>query len=200
MASSYGEDASKSALRSGYDLLCSRLTPRHEKQVQREIFLHLEALPAFRNATAVLAYLPFRDEVDLRPLIERLWKKGRPVALPRRTAHGCSVEFCLVRSWNDLERVGGCLEPRASLTALEKDELELSICLVPGLVFDACGYRIDYGAGFFDNFLAMYPGLKVGVVRSVQVSGNPLPIEDHDEPVDVLVSDGAVWNCRRTCH
>jgi 5-formyltetrahydrofolate cyclo-ligase len=31
----------------------------------------------------------------------------------------------------------------------------------------------------------------------MQISGNPLPHDDHDVPVDVIVSDGAVWRARR---
>ncbi|MGN0075726.1 MAG: 5-formyltetrahydrofolate cyclo-ligase, partial [Parafannyhessea sp.] len=72
-----------------------------------------------------------------------------------------------------------------------------SICLVPGLVFDAEGYRIGYGAGYYDDFLAGYPGLKVGLARTMQISGNPLPRDAHDVPVDAIVSDGAVWRARR---
>jgi 5-formyltetrahydrofolate cyclo-ligase len=72
-----------------------------------------------------------------------------------------------------------------------------SICLVPGLVFDGEGYRVGYGAGYYDEFLAYYPGDKVGLVRSVQVSSNPLPHDDHDVAVDVLVTEGSIWRCRR---
>ncbi|SDC37696.1 5-formyltetrahydrofolate cyclo-ligase, partial [Parafannyhessea umbonata] len=72
-----------------------------------------------------------------------------------------------------------------------------SVCLVPGLVFDAEGHRIGYGAGYYDNFLAGYAGTKVGLARGIQISSNPLPHDDHDVAVDVIVSDGAIWRCRR---
>ena len=56
---------------------------------------------------------------------------------------------------------------------------------------------MGYGAGYYDEFLAFYPGDKVGIVRSVQVSSNSLPHDDHDIPVDVLVTEGSIWQCRR---
>jgi len=31
----------------------------------------------------------------------------------------------------------------------------------------------------------------------VQVSSNPLPHNDHDVPVDVLVTEGSIWRCRK---
>ena len=45
--------------------------------------------------------------------------------------------------------------------------------------------------------VADYPGLKVGLVRTLRISSNPLPHDDHDVPMDVLVSDGSVWMCNR---
>jgi 5-formyltetrahydrofolate cyclo-ligase len=79
----------------------------------------------------------------------------------------------------------------------ESVDLANSLCLVPGLCFDAEGYRVAYAAGYIDNFLASYAGLKVSLARTVQISSNPLPHDDHDVPVDVLISDGAIWQCRR---
>ena len=56
---------------------------------------------------------------------------------------------------------------------------------------------MGYGAGYYDEFLPYYPGDKVGLIRSVQVSSNPLPREEHDIPVDVLVTEGSIWYCRK---
>ena len=70
-----------------------------------------------------------------------------------------------------------------------------SICLVPGLVFDGAGYRIGYGGGFYDRFLAFYPGDKIGLAYTMQLSNNPLPVGATDVPVDMIVSDGCLWRC-----
>ena len=92
----------------------------------------------------------------------------------------------------------GVLEPDPSLCEkIDQSDFEGSLCLVPGLVYDSQGYRVGYGAGYYDEFLADYPGTKVGLARSMQVSGNPLPHDDHDVPVDLIVSDGSVWVCSR---
>lgn len=198
MASSYGEDASKSALREGYLAIRDRLAPSHRARLDAEVRAHLLALPAYAEAELLLSYVPFRDEIDTRPIIERAWADGKRVALPRCVPGSVSLRFYEVRSLDGL-RPGACgaLEPSAGGEPLTTRQMLGSVCLVPGLVFDAGGYRIGYGAGYYDNFLAVYPGTKVGLARSVQVSGNPLPADGHDVAVDVLVSDAAVWNCRR---
>jgi 5-formyltetrahydrofolate cyclo-ligase len=202
MASSYGEDASKSALRESYLRASKGLTPRYRKRVDREVRLHLRTLPEYLRADWLLAYVPFEDEFPTRDIVTRALADGKRVALPRceQGVRGSRLSFYGVDSLEGLVAgTRGVLEPvpAEGELPLGPDELGRSICLVPGLVFDAEGYRIGYGAGYYDDFLAGYPGLKVGLARTMQISGNPLPHDDHDVPVDVIVSDGAVWRARR---
>ena len=197
MASTYGEDASKSALRSAYQAVEAKLAPAHAKRVDREARLHFVSMAAYRNAPLILAYVTYRNEMDTTELIKRAWKDGKRVAVPV-----CDKGKLVFYEIDSLEgmRAGsrGVLEPDpAACAQVPKEDLGDSICLVPGLVFDAQGYRIGYGAGYYDNFLADYPGLKVGLVRALRISSNPLPHDDHDVPMDVLVSDGSVWICGR---
>lgn len=198
MASTYGEDASKSALRSAYQALENELAPAHAERVDREVRMHFTAMAAYRNAKLILAYVTYRNELDTTPLIEKAWKDGKRVAVPVCT--NGALEFYEINRLDGM-RIGsrGVREPDPSLcTPVSTDDLAESVCLVPGLVFDSQGYRIGYGAGYYDNFLADYPGIKVGLVRALRISGNPLPHDDHDVPVDILVSDGAVWSCARS--
>ena len=225
MASSYGEDASKQALRNGYLSLSSNMSPALRRRVDAEVRDHLKACPAYREASLVLAYVPFRDEVATRGIIEDAWDAGKTVALPRCVGGprslACIIEdawdagktvalprcvggprslaFYSVGSLDGLRRGSrGVLEPvcGTGVAPFNGDELEESVCLVPGLVFDSKGYRVGYGAGYYDNFLSHYRGTKIGLARTMQLSGNPLPSDPHDVPVDVIVSDGAVWMCR----
>ncbi len=199
MASSYGEDASKGALRNGYSALQLRMSPSHRSRVDRDVLLHAKVLKEIRTAPLLLAYFPSREEIDDRPLIREALNAGRKVALPRHIDGDVSLEYRLVESLDGL-LPGACgadePDPR-TCPVVGEDQMADAVCLVPGLVFDARGYRIGYGAGYYDNFLKTFHGLKIGLVRALQVSGNPLPIDEHDEPVDLLVSDSAVWQCRR---
>lgn len=197
MASSYGEDASKSALRSAYQALETELAPAHAERVDLEVRMHFTAMAAYRNTELILAYITYRNEYDTKPLIEKAWKDGKRVAVP--VCDCGELKFYEITSFEGMRSGSrGALEPDpAACTLVPEDDYVGSICLVPGLVFDAQGYRIGYGAGYYDNFLATYPGLKVGLVRALRIGNNPLPHDDHDVPVDVLVSDGAVWACNR---
>ena len=77
------------------------------------------------------------------------------------------------------------------------DELEIDsaecasgIALVPGLTFDAAGYRLGYGGGFYDAFLSGFPGVSVGLCREAQRSEDLTAlgvIADCDKAVDAVV-------------
>ncbi|MBP3894405.1 MAG: 5-formyltetrahydrofolate cyclo-ligase [Atopobiaceae bacterium] len=197
MASTYGEDASKSALRSAYEAVEMQLAPAHAERVDREVRTHFTAMATYRKTPLILAYVTYRNEYDTEALIHKAWKDGKRVALP--VCDRGRLVFYEIDSLEGLHAGSrGVLEPDPkACSPIDEADFADSICLVPGLVFDAEGYRIGYGAGYYDNFLADYPGVKVGLVRALRISSNPLPHDDHDIPMDVLVSDGAVWKCKR---
>ena len=197
MASSYGTDAGKTALRQEYITMRSAWPQMSQEGVDARVRANLWGHPFFQDAPLVLSYVSVASEVDTRAIIEGAWAAGKRVAVPRRTAAG-SLEFFEITSFDQLAPgTKDILEPTApSSEALEYPEMVGSVCLVPGLVFDGEGYSIGYGGGYYDTFLALYPGDKIGLARSMQLSSNPLPHDEHDIPVDVLVTDAAVWSCR----
>lgn len=197
MASSYGSDASKSALRAEYLNLCKNMPRNFSTRVDRSVCTMLRMLDVYRKASLVLAYVPFHEEIDTTAIIRNAFKDGKRVALPV-LGPDTKLRFYEITSLSQVQRSGrGLLRPPAADSReLGLEDFLGSVCLVPGLVFDGEGYRVGYGAGYYDEFLEFYPGHKVGLVRSVQVSSNPLPHNDHDVPVDVLVTEGSIWRCR----
>lgn len=201
MASSYGEDAAVTALRSAYEsvTITTRLSPSYRRRICASIVSHLCDTRVYREAPLVLGYVAMREEFDCRPILQRALSDGKDVALPIMDVTG-TMSFSIVADLDSLVRRGGstlCPDPNTSRAIPADLGLAGSICLVPGLVFDAAGYRIAYGAGWWDNYLRTYGGTKIGLVRAMQVGSNPLPHDDHDVAVDVLVTESAVWVCRR---
>ena len=104
---------------------------------------------------------------------------------------------CMPRGTVELSCDGTREASEGSTTGFSCAELFASLCVVPGLVFDRNGFRIAADQSLYDRFLAFYPGYKVALVHSMQVSGNPLPHGSKEIPVDYVISDGSVWRCRR---
>ena len=154
-------------------------------------------LPQWQEATLVLSYLGVGDEVATAGLIEAALARGNRVALPRVIAGTRELEWRLIPGGRVdeglLERSGfGVLEPRIDgcplLDAADIDSA--SIALVPGLAFTRDGFRLGYGGGFYDRFLATFPGVSVGLVRSAfLLEPGALPLDAHDRRVDIVVSD-----------
>ena len=198
MASSYGTDADKSSLRSNYLVARRTIPARTRLESDSSIESSLRSFSVFAEAPLVLTYVSREAEVGTRSLIESLLAEGRRVAVPRVDLEAHSMTFHEIDSLDELvPRTMRILEPPADAPALtEPAQLAGSVCLVPGLVFDGAGHRVGYGGGYYDRFLAFYPGDKIGLARTTMISSNPLPTDGHDVPVDFIATEGAVWSCR----
>lgn len=65
------------------------------------------------------------------------------------------------------------------------------VVLVPCVGFTRAGYRLGYGGGYFDRWLAAHPGVTaVGVAFAG--SEVALPPQDHDRPLMIVVTQDEV--------
>jgi 5-formyltetrahydrofolate cyclo-ligase len=76
------------------------------------------------------------------------------------------------------------------------DESELDVVLLPLLAFDASGYRLGYGKGFYDRFLQRLSqqGRKVsriGLSFSFQMV-DEVPADQWDETLDGVVHEHGI--------
>lgn len=198
MASSYGTDADKSALRAGYLAARQQIPVSHKARMDRTIDQTLFDFPLFEQAPLVLSYISYGNEVDTRAIIKRVLESGRRVGVPKVDSQTRDMAFYEIESLDQVSPgFKGILEPNPDeCRPLSMDDFFGSVCLVPGLVFDAQGHRIGYGGGCYDRFLWHYPGDKIALARAMQIGSNPLPVEAFDVPVDFIVTQGSVWTCR----
>ncbi len=144
-------------------------------------------LPEMKRAENVLCCLSFGDEIDTGELIERLLDSGRRVLVPRVRRgdprlylheYPCSLETLSF----------GLRQPPASTPTVSADAPDLAVIL--GLAFDREGYRLGYGAGYFDRFLASRSLLALGLCYDCQLV-ECLPREQHDVPMTVVATESA---------
>ena len=85
----------------------------------------------------------------------------------------------------------GLRQPPASEPELPEREIDATIdlALVAGLGFDRRGYRLGYGSGYFDRFLAGRPFPALGLAFDTQIVDR-LPVEPHDVPMRALITEG----------
>lgn len=63
------------------------------------------------------------------------------------------------------------------------------VMAVPGVYFDGQGGRLGRGKGYYDRYLAGFPGRKVGVCSAAQVLEDSLARETFDVRMDALCTE-----------
>jgi 5-formyltetrahydrofolate cyclo-ligase len=154
----------KTALRIRYRNLRKAMTPAVKHEKDNQILTRLLAMPIYQECRLLLTYVSTPEEVDTHALIAHALKEGKTVAVPYCVAGTREMVFYAIRSVQELvPRSYGELEPIAK----EEDKITdfaHSLCVLPGVVFDQLGYRLGYGGGYYDRFLAdAYPGKTVGL-------------------------------------
>ena len=157
----------------------------------------VRSLEAWREAAAVLTYMPIQGEVDVRPLLDELWDRGTRVLLPRcRPGEVGRMDLACPACADDI-RAGthGIPEPDPDTCPAEATP-RADLVLVPGVAFDRAGLRLGFGAGYYDRFLAapgMADALLVGPAYGFQVLDG-LPADPWDRPVHcVITEDETIW-------
>ncbi|MBQ7064294.1 MAG: 5-formyltetrahydrofolate cyclo-ligase [Firmicutes bacterium] len=165
------------------------LIPAKEREAAgRRILEHLCALPDYPAVDKIFMYCGFGSEPDTLAWAERFRKDGKITAFPRTYPGGRMI---YARADEDSQLVPGRFgipEPDASCEVLEPGPGDW--VLVPALLFDRDGYRIGYGSGCFDRYLADYPDCRtIGATFEIARSAVPLPREATDIPVGLFVTE-----------
>lgn len=171
------------------------LSEQERSVLDDRITQKLLAISEYAEATTVLTYVSVSSEVSTRMFIERALRDGKTVAVPRCLPGHC-LEFVAITSLDQLIAAPfGLFEPPKELPALTEEQMDASICIVPALLVDTKGYRLGYGAGFYDRFLSTYPGKKICLAYQQSLSRTTLPHTAFDVAVDLVITESNVLTC-----
>jgi len=164
------------------------LDPPAHAALAARVEAHLAALLLPLPPQTLAFCAPVRGEFDARPLASLLLERGWQAAMPVVVVAAAPMEF---RPWTpscamDQDRHGIPI-PRAGTTVVP------AIVLLPLLAFDAQGFRLGYGGGYFDRTLAaMVPqpraigvGFELGRVPDIRPQA-------HDIRLDAVVTEAGL--------
>jgi len=142
------------------------------------------------DGAVVSGFWPIGEEIDIRPLLHALHARGHTIVLPVTPRRGNPLTF---RTWQP----GDVLEPERFGTFRPVGQGAVpDFLLVPLLAFDRRGYRLGYGAGFYDRTLAGLPRrFALGVAYAVQEVEN-VPAGPHDVRLDAVATEHGVIHCK----
>ena len=145
-----------------------------------------EATDNFESGN-IAGYWPIADEIDVRPLLERLAQIGRSLSLPCVPGPNEPLVF---REWLP----GNALAAGPFGTQQPVEDATIagpSVLLIPLLAFDAAGGRLGYGGGYYDRTLAALRKdghiIAIGVAYAGQEIGC-VPPESSDQFLDWIAT------------
>ena len=139
----------------------------------------------------IAAYWPLDHEIDVRYIIDDLLKQGHSIALPIASRKSREMTFSKWDGKGDLAKGNfGVFVPPS------EDLVEPDIILVPMLAFDRKGNRLGRGGGHYDATIEALRQKKdvlvIGVAYAAQAVLFNLPVEEHDQRMDMILTPQGV--------
>lgn len=184
----------KRQLRVSLQQRLAQASPKQAQMASRQIADRLLELPEVAQGTrGILTCLSFGNEVDTWDLVQRLLALGRSVYVPRADSKDAQLHVhrypCNLRTLSF-----GLQQPPRDTPELPQLDIDhqIDVVLVLGLGFDRRGYRLGYGSGYFDRFLAHHKIPAIGLAFDLQLV-DALPVEPHDIAMTAVVTEQGVW-------
>lgn len=157
------------------------------KLIQEKLIESIE----FIESKSIGIYFPIGSEVQTNEIIMNALELEKVVLLPRVVLK--DLQFFVVDKHDfeqdlfDLNKFG-IKEPKETNMKLEF----IDLLIVPGIVFDYRGYRIGYGYGYYDKFIAKKKFSKsIGLAYDFQVAKN-IPKSEYDKRIDILITESGI--------
>jgi len=139
-------------------------------------------------ARVIASYISYGDEPNTSELNKAILDSGKKLLLPRITEVRGEAGLEWV-PWNgdaeNLKERGRILEP---IGPADIDHNHIEVVIVPALRVDNHGYRLGQGGGFYDRALPHLAAWTIALIFPEEISGQPLPRESHDIPVNAYAT------------
>jgi len=149
-----------------------------------EIMAAVEQLPAFINASTVMAYWSIKSEVYTHDFVKK-WSNRKRIILP--SVDGDKMNLKLYQGDDNLVP-GGLYEIPEPDGPVFTDYESIDIIIVPGIAFDKANNRMGRGKAYYDRFLNPLKSLKIGVCFSFQLF-DEIPADEHDIRMDMVITN-----------
>ena len=128
------------------------------QQKSEEIAKKILEADWFKEADIVLSYHAFRSEVEVDTLNRAVLTQGKKLYMPKTYVKENQILFFEITDLSKLKRGYQKIweptgeEPEFSFETV-KEEQKKVLMIMPGTAYDARGYRMGYGGGYYDRYL-----------------------------------------------
>ena len=145
------------------------------------------AMAEVQKADTFFLFYPIKGEINLLPIAEFAWQKGKTVGFPLCEDKDGAMTFRKVGSLDELmDGSFGTKEPSPDAPLAEPMN---AVIFLPALAVDKKGHRLGYGKGYYDRYLAKYADLKPFKICAIykDLIFEEIPHDEYDIPCDVVV-------------
>jgi 5-formyltetrahydrofolate cyclo-ligase len=184
----------KEAMRARMRDIRDSLSPADRLRLAGEIQANLFRLPQVGEAGTILLFYSFGSEVPTTGTIQRLLDSGVRVLMP--FLQGSDIDAAELRPGDSL--AASTYGPKEPSNRVAVDPNEVDAVITPGLAFDSHGYRLGYGGGHYDRYLARLrpDSSRVGIAFHVQLVP-AVPHGREDQQLDIVVTEVETIDCNR---
>ena len=144
----------------------------------------LNSYEQFRNAKTVFCYVSYNGEVDTLKLLSCIAKE-KILTVPYCIDDSGNMIAVRISGEDELKKgMYGILEPKNPVPFPKE---KINFVIVPGVAFSKDGYRLGYGRGYYDRFLADITPYKLGVCKK-ELFLEKLPHDEYDIKMDSILS------------
>ena len=171
------------------------IPPEQRDERSRKACRNLVSTKPFQEASTIMMFLSLPHEVDTSEAILHAWQFGKVVAVPKiswEQRHMIPVQITSLETGLST----GASGMRNPVAGVPVPFEEIDLVVTPGLGFDKKGNRLGRGGSYYDRFFANteLKAIRCGLALAEQCV-DAIPVVDHDEPVDLLVTDEQVVYC-----
>ena len=183
----------KKQLRLSNSKLRNEFSPETREHLSLNIANRCLQLPVWNHQFFhIFLSIPHRNEVDTSFLLTVLQGKDKDIAVPKVSGKGELVHYLLTDATEFRDSRWGIPEP---VSGIQVNPEQIDVVFLPLLAFDSNGYRVGYGGGFYDRFLAKCREdvVKVGLsfFEPVEEISDRLPL---DIPMDYCVTPEKIYS------
>lgn len=139
----------------------------------------LKETDEYKQAKNIMLFYPLEYEINLLELLE---DKTKYFYLPKIV--GENLLCCPYKDGDEL--CESCFKTKEPLTNPVNESI-IDLVIVPALAVDKNNYRLGYGGGFYDRFLAKVVAKTVVCISKVFVLDTIYP-EEHDRQIDKIIN------------
>ena len=159
---------------------------------------HLFNTDFYKASKYIMTYIDFRNEVKTEEIIKKSLAYEKNIIIPISVVKTRELILSKLLDYDNELEAGtyGILEPKPQFIRKVAHKV-IDLVLIPGVAFDKRGFRIGYGAGYYDRFLKKLDKSvpKVALAFDLQLVSH---VEEgkYDIAVDYIITESGIIRCK----